>query len=347
MKRLNPFVRPHIPVIFFICCLFLLDASVVDAKIVFCIEGDIYVMEDDGTKRRRLTKNTVSKDFYTRWSPDGKRITFSRDIDKNNQKSAELFVMNADGTNVQRLTDNNVSDGYPSWAPDGKRIAFSSTRSGRYEVHVIDLATLHVTQLTEGETSAGVADWSPDGTQIVYEKFLPAPAGGVGFGFLDKNIYVMSANGEDQRPLLPDPDPDGPFVMRFFPRWSADGQRIVFDDRAWLDNGKQRGRLTILPLGGRLGQVKGIYNQLGDNLLVSTTSWMRNDKSLLLAIKLLDEPKPNYDIYRYDLNTQTLKRLTRGEENEKYPDWIEGTLSVTPQGKKKVTWGKVKQQSSE
>ncbi len=342
MKRLNPFVRPHIPVIFFICCLFLLDAFVVDAKIVFCIEGDIYVMEDDGTKRRRLTKNTVSKDFYPRWSPDRKRIAFIRDMDRNmDQTSSELFIMNADGTNVQRLTDNNVSDGYPSWSPDGKRIAFDSGRSGGWEVHVIDLATLHVTQLTEGAQGSGVPDWSPDGTQIVYEKFLP----GIGNGFLDKNIHVMSANGEDQRGLLP--APEGMPVMRFFPRWSADGQRIVFIDCTWLDNGKQRCRLTILPLGGRLGQVKGIYNQLGDNLLVSTTSWMRNDKSLLLAIKLLDEPKPNYDIYRYDLNTQTLKRLTRGEGNEKYPDWIEGTLSVTPQGKKKVTWGTVKQQGSE
>ncbi len=352
MKRLNPFVRSHIQVIviFFICYLFLLGSSIVDAKIVFCIEGDIYVMEDDGTKRRRLTKNTVSKDFYPRWSPDGKRIAFIRDMDRNmDQTSSELFIMNADGTNVQRLTDNNVSDGYPSWSPDGKRIAFSSGRSGGWEVHVINLATLHVTQLTEGEGAqgSGVPDWSPDGTQIVYEKFLPAPAGGVGFGFLDKNIYVMSANGEDQRPLLPDPDPDGPFVMRFFPRWSADGQRIVFDDRAWLDNGKQRGRLTIVPLGGRLGQVKGIYDKLGDNLLVGYACWMRNDKSLLLDIKLLDEPKPNYDLYRYDLNTQTLKRLTRGEENEDYADWIEGALSVTPQGKKKVTWGTLKQQGSE
>ena len=58
MKRLKPFVCSHIHVvvIFFICCLLLLNTSIVDAKIVFCIENDIYVMNDDGSSRRQLTK---------------------------------------------------------------------------------------------------------------------------------------------------------------------------------------------------------------------------------------------------------------------------------------------------
>ncbi len=337
MKRLIPLIA-----IFFRCCLFLVDTSVVDAKIVLRIDGDIYVMEDDGTNRRRLTKNTApTRDTYPRWSPDGERIAFIRDMDQNNQRSSELFLMNADGTNVQRLTNDNVGDYYPSWSPDGKKIAFDSSRSGRSEVHVMDLATLDVTQLTglDGDKGATAPDWSPDGAEIVYENFTD----------VGKNIYVMSADGSDQRELL-DPKPvEG--MQRFFPRWSADGQRIVFDDCAWPE-GQQRCRLSIATLGGRhhggrIRIVQGLYDKLGDNLLVDTTCWMHNDKSLLLGIKLLDKPNPNYDIYRYDLNTQTLKRLTDGEVSENQADWIEGALPVAPKDKKKILWGTVKQQGSE
>ncbi|MDE0314055.1 MAG: hypothetical protein OXM61_04065 [Candidatus Poribacteria bacterium] len=339
MKRLRPFMLSHIQVIiiFFICCLLLLDTSVVDAKIVFCIEGDIYVMNDDGSGRRRLTKNTVSRDKHPRWSPDGKRIAFTRRVDKG-QSTFELFIMNADGTNVQRLTDNSVLDVDSSWAPDGKRIAFSSVRSGRWEVHVIDLATLHVTQLTDiedGGKGAVSPDWSPDGTQIVYEKFTDS---GI------RSIYVMSANGEDQRPLLPDPKEDDEATDKYLPRWSADGKRILFDDCVW-ENNFDLCRLTVATLRGKAQQIKGIYDKLGNDLrvLVGAMCWMDNDKALLFDLKMLDTPKPNYDLYRYDFNTRNLKRLTRGEEDEDYPDWIEGTLSVSPQGKKKVTWGTLKQ----
>lgn len=191
-----------------------------NAKIVFCVDHDIVVMDDDGTNRRRLTRNMHAS--YPRWSPDGARIAFHRQMDGRTQTSSELFIINADGTNLRRLTHNDVRESAPSWSPDGTRIAFHrDLGKGTAEVHVMDLETLTVTQLTgvdkvKGELSSVVPDWSPDGTRIVYEKFINID----GAGLVPKNIYVMNADGTNQRPLLPDPEPDAKVIsMRFFPRW--------------------------------------------------------------------------------------------------------------------------------
>lgn len=339
---------PHIRrSLLFACCLLIsVCTNVVDAKIVFRIINDLFVMNDDGSSRRRLTKNTQTKDAMPRWSPDGKKIAFVRYMDKKRQNTSELFIMNADGTNLRQLTHNNVFDDYPSWAPDGKHLTFSSERSGDVEVHVIEVDTLKVTQLTgvDGdEAGSTTSDWSPDGTEIVYEKFKRN-----GAGFSSKNLYAMSANGEKKRVLIPEQPfrDDAEIVMRFEPRWSSDGKRILFVDCTWDKNG-MRCRLSILRLNGRVQVIDDIYDRLGNNLLIAGSCWMDNDRAIIFSMKNIEKPNTNYDLYLYVFETQSLRRLTREEAKEGYPDWVEGTLPVSPQGKLTTQWGNIKQSISE
>ncbi len=54
-------------------------SSPVQTEIAFCSNRDgnweIYIMNADGSERKRLTNNRAD-DLYPSWSPDGKKITF-------------------------------------------------------------------------------------------------------------------------------------------------------------------------------------------------------------------------------------------------------------------------------
>ena len=110
-----------------------------------------------------------------------------------------------------------------------------------------------------------------------------------------------------------------------------------------------------MTLHGKTQRITHIYDQLRSNLgvplgnlrvLVGDVRWMNNDTELLFDLEMLNAPNPNYDLYIYNLNARSLKRLTRGEKDEDYPDWTEGTLSVSPQDKKEATWGEVKKKKT-
>jgi Tol biopolymer transport system component len=94
---------------------------------------DIYVMNADGSGKRRLTHD-ARQNAEPAWSPDGRKIAFVSGRDGN----AEIYVMNADGSGKRNLTRNPARDRSPSWSPDGRRIAFVSNRDGRLEAHVMN-----------------------------------------------------------------------------------------------------------------------------------------------------------------------------------------------------------------
>ena len=75
----------------------------------------IYVMRTDGTAVTRLAWSAVGSHELPKWSPDGKRIAFSRsDVDFG---VLDIYVMNADGSGVTNITQSAASyDILTAWA---------------------------------------------------------------------------------------------------------------------------------------------------------------------------------------------------------------------------------------
>ena len=343
-------------------CYLLFLPMIATAKLVFVSEVDgkrgIYVMDDNGDNRILLTD--VLHPSFPRWSPDGKQIVFQRNVKDDLLSPLHIFLMNSDGTNVRQLTPPPPIDGWdshPSFSPDGKSVVFARYERDEDEhkdsINVIDIASGQVKQITNLKVQ--LPFFSPDGKEILCVSIEGAAAGG-------GNFYIMDVNGNRVRELLkPAVQNVGVAVSREKARWSPDGKHIVYTEshfgRKWVGN-----VLHQIPKGfyyiicDRNGQlVKRL--KIPNNLRAQGIDWMDNGKAIVFcayAIKLEKLPLDGeidalpWHIYKYNILSKKMTRLTNHHAQNYHIDWIDDdVLPVSPQGKKKVTWGTVKQQDSE
>lgn len=78
--------------------------------------GEIYVMNADGSAKRRLMDDTAV-DRQPTWSPDGGSIAFVSDrVDKPNTPDADIFTIPAEGGSITQLTSGLFTED-PDWGP--------------------------------------------------------------------------------------------------------------------------------------------------------------------------------------------------------------------------------------
>ena len=191
-----------------------IDINSLIGKIVYSSEGDVYVINADGSERTRLTNNPA-EDFDPVWSPDGTQIAFRshRDGDE------EVYLMNADGSNQINLSNASGTDYSPAWSPDGQWIAFQSDRTGNANIWIVkpDGSGLH--QVTDIPGISEYPSWSPDSSRIAFHcTFGRRLSNGTG----DFEICVVNMDGTD---LIQLTDTEGENKLA---AWSPDGNKLAF-----------------------------------------------------------------------------------------------------------------------
>ena len=302
---------------------------------------DIYVMNDDGSHVTPLT-NTPLKEYLPRWSPDGGRIVFERDLRSAQGQQFDIFLMDADGGNERPLTHHPKLDASPTWAPDGRHIAFTSNRRGNFEIYIMEVASGALRQLTKTAWEEGFSsapNWSPDGHHIAYEHV----------GANGRHIYIVDREGRRPRPFLKGPQPHlvgEHLISRYEPRWSPDGQHLMYDEIEYqFDPAKPlrvSNKLIVVDKHGRHPNVL----KIPETWYVGAACWAADGTQILFVAaeeRLLDQlPIQNYDMYRYHRSSGKVEQLTDTPYKEVSPDWTPLQLSVSTDGKISTQWGQVK-----
>ena len=162
-----------------------------------------------GGEVKRLTSNPGGGDAPGSYSPDGKRLVFSR-FDRNGN-SLGLFLVGADGRGLRRLTPVGVilqEGNSGDWSPKGNRIIFSRKASpaapGAIWVIRADRSDFH--QVVVKGLACGSSfgchgpRWSPDGKRII---FAGKSASGT-------NVFTIASNGSELAQITHDGQSDDP-----------------------------------------------------------------------------------------------------------------------------------------
>ena len=214
--------------------------------------SEVYIMNADGSRKRRLTDGSSPK-----WSPSGDRILFTRQGDT---EGTQIFVrwMDAEGAETQ-VTRLENSPGSIEWSPDGKQIAFSMSVDSDHPWPIslpgrpdgakwteapkvvdrlvyrrdrrgyIDEGYTHLfvvpadggtaRQLTDGDWNHNGVAWTPDGAEILFTSLRVENAE---HEWRQSDIYSVSVGSGAITRLTDRSGPDGSPVP------SPDGRLIAF-----------------------------------------------------------------------------------------------------------------------
>jgi len=208
---------------------------------------------------RQLTAGPF--DAMPSFSPDGRRIAFTRVVQSLVAPTASLFTMDGGGRHVERLLADGI-DLSAAWSPDGSTIAFSRLESTSRPLRE---ATLYLADADGSNLRSlglhGLSPaWSPDGRRLAFVSFDDAnePTCPAASCPPSGELYVVGADGGGPKRLTRSKADDE------HPSWSPDGSRIAFasgfDVRS---QGHATWLMVIRASGGkpvRIGHVSGVID---------------------------------------------------------------------------------------
>ena len=144
-------------------------------------------------------------------APSGK-IVFSSNRGENPGK-LDLHVLDVGTGEFSEIETDLLVSFFPKWSPDGSTVMYVDPLP--YFIYTIKEDGTEKVQVTNIRSNNG--DWSPDGSQIVFQSDHDNEPQDT------PDLYVIDADGSDLEEILDDPP-----QIDFSPRWSPNGDQVLF-----------------------------------------------------------------------------------------------------------------------
>lgn len=278
---------------------------------------DIWIMNADGTDQKQLTKGD-NVDWFSRFSPDGKTVLFSRSKagwEKESEADVfdrwDLYTISVDGADEKLVAENGC---WGTWRPGGDSIVFARGP----KVIIKDLKSNTEVELFDADVSIKKGTYSqepnlsPDGKKIAITLRGSSRETGV-WNVVKKEWYQTGAGCQS------DWFPDGKKILRMNEGQGNGGTEVLAFDVD--ENGKPTNNFKGLsiPKEMRFMDLPGRRSHEYFPKLDQTGKWL-----VWCATQSGHEhDMVDYEVYIWNITTDKSKdfvRLTFHSGNDRWPD---------------------------
>lgn len=154
---------------------------------------------------RKVIDMEIEQQLSPAWSPDGRLIAFSGNLNGN----FDIFVLDLETNEVANVTDDEVFDAAPSFSPDGRWLGYTSFVGEYAQLFRLDLSAPDQRyQLTSGEHNNKEGVFSLDGERIYFSSDRTGADNIYGIDLAKGEVrqYTNALTACDQPTVLPLPE---------------------------------------------------------------------------------------------------------------------------------------------
>ena len=258
-----------------------------------------------------------------------------------------LFKIDLASGLVNQLTSGrNHNDSSARWSPDGTRIAFKSSRSGNWDIYVMDANGTNVTRLTDSPANDHDPVWMPDGQSVIISSDRESREDLYRVWLADRRVERLTRHIVG-RAIMPSISPDGRFVayaaqtLQRLQFWEfqihvlelATGKIRALDQSGgtcwptWSPDGKLIANVSLAKEPSTI-QLRNPDGTATRELMVDPKRWVyypdwsKDGKLIALSVSPQHHDGEDWDLAIVPADgSRPLQKLTTGPGNDRLPDW--------------------------